>query len=117
MQAPGTPCDTEATPSSPLEIHWRPLGEDEYEVTAAGSLDASTVSGLRDCLDDLVGRGCSCLVLDLNGVTFADAASLGLLVRTRERLRARQGVVRVAYRDSPYVLRLMQITKLDRLFA
>ena len=117
MQA-DQPCSTESTAADPLEISFRPLtGDDEFEVTVRGPLDSSTIGGLGECVDELIGRGCSCLIIDLDGVTFADASSLGLLIRTRRRMGASRGVVRVRYRGSPSLVRLMQITKLDRHFA
>ena len=67
-------------------------------------------------LDELVEEGRTQLVLDLAGVSFVDASALGVLLRTRRRVEAQQGSLRVVHEGNAYVERLLDLTGLRRLF-
>ena len=77
-----------------------------------GDFDVAGSPDVVTCLDELVDAGCTRLLLDLRGVTFADASALGVLLRTRRRLQADGGELRVVYRGNPYVERLLEVTGL-----
>jgi anti-sigma B factor antagonist len=88
---------------------------DEADVVVTGDFDVAGTPDVVARLDELVADGCLQIVLDLSGVTFADASALGLLLRTKRRLEGRQGSLRVVYDDNPYVTRLLAVTGLDAL--
>ena len=81
----------------------------------AGDFDVAGTPDVVACLDELVDAGCTRLVLDLGGVSFADASALGLLLRTKRRLEARGGALRVVYEGNTYLQRLLGLTGLDSL--
>lgn len=64
-------------------------------VTARGQVDAATVPVLRDALDRAVDARHPHVVVDLNAVTFMDAATLDLLVQTRQRAAAVGATIQV----------------------
>ncbi len=57
------------------------------ELSLLGELDVATVSILRRTLDDLIAAGHRDLRLNLSGLTFLDATSIGALVTTRQELQ------------------------------
>lgn len=61
-------------------------------------------------------RGAAKLVVELDGVTALDAGGLGALLRLRHSA-GRQGVPVVIASAAPRVRRLLQLTRLDRLFG
>ncbi len=70
---------------------------------------------LRDTVCDFLALGHKRILLNLEGVDFIDSAGLGELVRAHASIRSRGGYLKlVKPRDT--VLKLLQITKLDRLF-
>ncbi|MFC7218473.1 STAS domain-containing protein [Streptomyces polyrhachis] len=88
-------------------------------VVLGGELDAFAAGRLRPELDTLTAPGADGppgLVLDLRRVTFADCGGLSLLVRARRRARGRGGDVTLVC-DSPRVLRVLRLTRLDREFT
>jgi serine/threonine-protein kinase RsbW len=56
-------------------------------VRLTGDLDMAVVPELREGLDQALGAGCENVVLDLDGVVYADSSALGLLVWLDHRLR------------------------------
>ena len=81
-------------------------------VTAAGEIDISTVTGLRERLFGLAASG-QPLVADLGQVTFIDSAGLSALVGTANRADAHGGSLDVAC-DRPKIRKLFRLTGLDR---
>jgi len=84
------------------------------ELAAIGEFDLSNRDALHDGLVLPLDRGCRRLVLDLSGVTFMDAAAVGLLVAVREAYRDRGGVLVLANPSRP-VRRILTLTNLDEL--
>jgi len=80
-------------------------------VTAAGEIDISTVTGLRERLFELAASGCP-LVVDLDQVSFIDSAGLAALVGTAKRAAARGGNLYAAC-DRPRIRELFRLTGLD----
>ena len=92
------------------------IGAHAFVVSAAGELDLASVGPLERELDQVVGRGARRVIVDLTGVTFIDSVSLGVLVREAQRLRANDGSC-VIVADDPRILRVFEITGLDRMFG
>ncbi|KOX18471.1 MULTISPECIES: STAS domain-containing protein [unclassified Streptomyces] len=78
-----------------------------------GELDLVLVRHLRPELDALA-RESDALTLDIRGLTFCDAAGLGLLVRCARRTRERGARWRLLC-DQPRILRLIRLTSLGDL--
>ncbi len=64
---------------------------------------------------EALGRGALELVIDLGEVSFIDSTTIGILMRTRKRLAPFQGRVMIVCTDRN-ILRLFEITALDRMF-
>jgi len=81
-------------------------------VTAAGEIDISTVTPLRERLFDVAASGAP-LVVDLEQVSFIDSVGLAILVGAANRAVAHGGSLRVAC-ALPKIRQLVQLTGLDR---
>lgn len=81
-------------------------------VAAAGEIDISTVTGLRECLFELAASGRP-LVVDLDQVTFIDSAGLAALVGTAKRVAEHGGSLYAAC-ARPKICKLFRLTGLDR---
>jgi len=103
--------------AEPLHLVVRRRSPDEVEIVVTGALDVVSVDKLRARLDEVLCEGCRCLIVNLKGVTFADAAALGLLVKTRAVLMRERGVLRLVYRGNPYIERVLRLTGLHRIFG
>jgi anti-sigma B factor antagonist len=90
------------------------IGADAFVVSAAGELDLASYEVLDRELAGAIDRGCRRLIVDLTGVTFIDSAAMGALVVNARRLPDDGGCVVVA--DDPRILRVFEITGLDRTF-
>jgi len=101
---------------APARVSTAQIGADAFVVAASGELDLSSSGPLERDLDDVIGRGGLRLVVDLTGVTFMDSFALGALVREVKRLRANGGRC-VIVADDPRILRVFEITGLDRMFG
>jgi anti-anti-sigma factor len=80
-------------------------------VTLRGELDMSTRQHLAAALDRVDGSVMP-IVLDLSGLTFIDASSVGLIHRSRDRAVER-GTDLFLSSPQPHVLRVLQVTGLD----
>src|SRR5213076_732642 len=80
-------------------------------VTAAGEIDISTATKLRECLFDLAASGRP-LVADLDQVSFIDSTGLAALVGTAKRAAACGGSL-TAVCDRPKIRQLFRLTGLD----
>jgi anti-sigma B factor antagonist len=99
----------------PLRITTARFGTDSFVVALAGELDIGTSGPFERELDALLDGGARRLVVDLLGVTFLGSVGLGLLTRAAKRTRAIGGEC-VVVSDDPRVLRVFEITGLDRIF-
>jgi anti-sigma B factor antagonist len=90
------------------------IGADAFVVSAAGELDLGSYEDLDRELAGALDRGCRRLIVDLTGVTFIDSAAMGALVLSAKRLPDDGGCVVVT--DDPRILRVFEITGLDRTF-
>jgi anti-sigma B factor antagonist len=81
-------------------------------VTAAGEIDISTVTPLRERLFEVVTSGVP-LVVDLEQVSFIDSVGLAVLVGAAKRAAAHGGTLQVAC-ALPKIRELVRLTQLDR---
>jgi len=84
-------------------------------VTLYGEIDLASAVPLESRLDALASEPHPDLVLDLRPVSFIDCAGLGVLCRTRKRVRARSGRLRLVA-DSGGFLRVLHIAGLGGVF-
>ncbi|MFF7986108.1 STAS domain-containing protein [Streptomyces sp. NPDC007901] len=84
-------------------------------VTLHGDIDVLAVLALRTALDALTSGPEPDLVVDLRAVSFIDCSGLGVLCRARNRIRSRQGRLRLIAPDDGF-LRLLRRTGLDDTF-
>ena len=70
---------------------------------------------LRDTVRDLLAVGHKRILLNLQHVDFIDSAGLGELVRTHASIRSHGGQLKLV-KLGDTVMKLLQITKLDRVF-
>jgi anti-sigma B factor antagonist len=99
----------------PLRITTARFGADSFVVALAGELDIGTSARFEEELDSLLDGGARRLVVDLLGVTFLGSVGLELLTRAAKQTRALGGEC-VVVSDDPRILRVFEITGLDRVF-
>jgi anti-sigma B factor antagonist len=97
----------------PLRITTARFGADAYVVALAGELDIGTSEAFERELDALLEGDAKRLVVDLLGITFLGAVGLALLTSAAKRARTRGGEC-VVVSDDPRILRVFEITGLDR---
>ncbi|AWB91096.1 STAS domain-containing protein [Aeromicrobium chenweiae] len=91
--------------------------DDQQERTVlsvAGEIDMQTSVELRSQVDTL-DVSHRTLVLDLSGVTFVDSSGLGSLLGVKKQQERAGGRLLLA-RVSPPVARIIEITRMDRVF-
>jgi anti-sigma B factor antagonist len=89
-------------------------GSDAWSVRITGELDLYTAPDVRDelaALPEEVRR----VVVDLTELTFVDSAGIAALLVAAQRLRRRRGRMTLVV-DDPRVLRVLEVTGLDRYF-
>ena len=91
------------------------VGGGAYVVSVSGEADMYTAPRLRGELVEAIGSGAEKVLVDMTDVSFVDSTVLGLLVQANRRLRAAGGRLAVAC-DDANVVRVIQLTALDRLF-
>ena len=99
----------------PLRVTTARFGVDSYVVSLAGELDIGTSEEFERELESLRARDARHLIVDLLGVTFLGSVGLGLLTRAAKQTRALDGEC-VVVSDDPRILRVFEITGLDRVF-
>ena len=80
-------------------------------VAAAGEIDISTVTRLRDRLFEVAASGAP-LVVDMEKVSFIDSVGLAVLVGAAKRAAAHRGSLQVAC-ALPKIRQLVRLTGLD----
>lgn len=90
--------------------------QDATVLEVAGEVDIYTAPKLREKLVELIDAGATRLVVDLGSVGFMDSSGLGSLVAGLKRIKERGGEM-ILVSDREHVLKLLDITGLDRVFA
>ena len=85
-------------------------------VRVAGELDVATVPKLRAALAPLGRESGDEVVVDVAGLTFADASALGALVAAHTRAEA-AGARLVVRNPSPLLERMLAITRVGEVLA
>ena len=85
-------------------------------VTVRGEIDVHTAPVLRERLSEVVKQGEERVVVHLDEVTFMDSTGLGVLVGAHKAQQARGGVFELVCSE-PRMLRLIELTGLDRVFT
>ena len=91
------------------------IGADAYVVSVSGELDIATADRFAEELERTAARSARRVIVDLVGLTFIDSVALGVLTEEARRLRASGGTCVVVSQD-PRILRVFEITGLDRIF-
>ncbi|MGQ0572633.1 MAG: STAS domain-containing protein [Pseudonocardia sp.] len=86
-------------------------------VHVGGELDIWTAPLLEQYLADEAGDGAAELVLDLTGLTFLASSGCALLLRLADGQRAVDGRFVLVGAAQPAVVRVMELTGLDRVMA
>jgi anti-sigma B factor antagonist len=91
------------------------IGADAYVVSVSGELDIATADRFAEEFERTAERNARRVIVDLVGLTFIDSVALGVLTEEARRLRAAGGTCIVVSQD-PRILRVFEITGLDRIF-
>lgn len=86
-------------------------------VKLVGRLDAFNAPELRQRFQALLEAGCNRFVLDLSGLTFMDSAAMAALVSLLKQSRTAGGDVSMVKPQSEAALRILLLTKFDRVFS
>jgi anti-sigma B factor antagonist len=98
----------------PLTAAAAQIGTDAYVVSLSGELDLHTAPTFEEEVERAFADGGRRVIVDLIGVTFIDSVALGVLTRSAKRLRSLGGECLVVS-DDPRIVRVFQITGLDRI--
>ncbi|MDQ1627310.1 MAG: anti-sigma factor antagonist [Actinomycetota bacterium] len=103
-----------------VEVHRNPAEPATVVVRLEGELDVTTAPLLQTVVDQILtgrrDRACTVLVLDMSGVSFADASGISPILLARALISRRGGRVELRHCQRP-VLRLLRILDLDGLLA
>ena len=81
-----------------------------------GELDTYNCGQLRSALVEQVEQGHSNIVVDMSGVEYIDSTGLGSLVGGLKRVSEHGGVMKIVC-NNPQILKVFEITGLDKVFA
>jgi anti-sigma B factor antagonist len=95
-------------------ISQRQIDDRTSVLSVEGELDLASAPNLKWALADVLGEGCSQLVLDLSLVRFIDSTALGVLVGAHRNLG--DGVRLAIACEHPDVLNIFELTGLDATF-
>lgn len=99
----------------PLEVDVREQG-DVRVVRISGSVGMNEAEQLRTALIEVAAGGVRAVVLDLGGMDFICSLGLGAMIAAHQRLRGRQGDLRLA-NPQPAIREVLEATRLTKLFA
>ena len=113
----GSSLGTLATAGVLVDIGLEVSDRDGWAVlTVTGEVDVATAPRLREQLIGLVSSERYRIVVDLEAVDFIDSTGLGVLIGALKRVRSHDGDLALICSE-PRVLRVFEITGLDRVFA
>jgi anti-sigma B factor antagonist len=80
-----------------------------------GRMDAQVSGLLKDRIQELLDKGATQLVVDMEGLEFLDSSGLGALVSCLRRVKEKKGEIKLAGLR-PEVHSIFEITRVSRLF-
>ena len=80
-----------------------------------GRMDAQVSGLLKDRIQELLDKGTTQLVVDMEGLEFLDSSGLGALVSCLRRVKEKKGEIKLAGLR-PEVHSIFEITRVSRLF-
>ena len=86
-----------------------------YIISVRGEIHMTTAPGFSQRLQEAIDQGHTAVVLDLSEVEFIDSTGLSVLLNGLRRVTQLQGRLALVCAN-PTVLRLFQITSLDKTF-
>lgn len=99
-----------------FQISSATLGRGVQIVSIGGEVDMHTAPRLDEEIAAAMELGARRVVVDLAGTSFIDSTVVGVLLRAHQRLSGQGGQL-VLVADDPRILRVFQLTGLDRRFA
>ena len=97
-----------------LQVFFSMEGKDLW-ARITGEIDMHAAGHLRRELDTSLDHARpESLLLDMKGVTFIDSSGLGVILGRYRRLK-KQGGKMIIYKPAPQVLRLLQLSGLDKI--
>lgn len=106
---------TDVAQAMQLELAYQVTTEGKATVQVRGELDIATADQAYAYLRDVVDSQRGAVTMNLAGLTFCDAAGLGVLARVAGHAR-RSGHSLKLTAARPSLLRIMRITGLDEIF-
>ena len=98
-----------------LEVTARCIDDHVAVIDLTGEMDVYTTPRAKATMLELLGKGYYYLVVNLQGTEYLDSTALGLLVGTLKRAREQGGDLHLVA-PGPRIRRLLEITRLDRVF-
>jgi anti-sigma B factor antagonist len=99
-----------------LEIATEDAGQGAAVIALTGEVDLYTCPEFKEELLRVIGDGATLVVVDLTTTTFIDSTALGVLIRGVQRLRVKDGHLRVVCVE-PNMRKIFEVTGLDRVFS
>jgi anti-sigma B factor antagonist len=99
-----------------FQINSATLGRGVQIVSLGGEVDVHTAPRLDEEIAGAMENGARRVVVDLAGASFIDSTVVGVLLRAHQRLLGDEGQL-VLITDDPRILRVFQLTGLDRRFT
>jgi anti-sigma B factor antagonist len=97
-----------------MEIQVREDGKVQI-LACRGRMDAQVSGFLKGRIQELLDKGATELVLDLDGLEFLDSSGLGAIVSCLRRIKEKKGEIKLAGLR-PEVRSIFDITRVSRLF-
>lgn len=85
-------------------------------ISPSGRVDAFAATEFREVIDQQLAGGTFRFVCDLSKVDFLDSAGMAVLVSLLKRSRQAGGDVKLVQPTSDAALRILHLTKFDRVF-
>ena len=92
------------------------IDAETHVIELGGEVDLYTAPEFKERLVQVIEDGKKQLVVDLSTATFIDSTTLGVLVGGVKRLRPAGGALALVCTD-PNIVKIFEITGLDRVFA
>jgi anti-sigma B factor antagonist len=85
-------------------------------IKASGEIDLATVESLREAMISVLAPDIKTVIFDLDNIDHIDSTGLGVLAGAHRQMASRSGKLIIRC-SQPRILRLLQITQLDRVIT